>query len=109
MAGNNSQFSGASYSLRPQALAMCVSCISSSGCVRCQARQLLQICGVAYRAWSDEQVVVMTRWILLASACGIRLIVVLFEQVVGCSCAVITDYGDDSEGKSVLQDYLNKK
>ena len=33
----------------------------------------------------------------------------LSEQVVGCSCAVITDYGDDSEGKSVLQDYLNKK
>ena len=31
------------------------------------------------------------------------------EQVVGCSCAVITDYGDDSEGKSVLQDYLDKK
>ena len=37
------------------------------------------------------------------------LMVDLFEQVVGCSCAVITDYGDDSEGKSVLQDYLDKK
>ena len=31
------------------------------------------------------------------------------EQVVGCSCAVVTDYGDDSEGKAVLQDYLDKK
>jgi hypothetical protein len=30
-------------------------------------------------------------------------------QVVGCSCAVVTDYGDDSEGKAVLQDYLSKK
>ena len=29
-------------------------------------------------------------------------------QVVGCSCAVVTDYGDDSEGRSVLQAYLNK-
>ena len=31
------------------------------------------------------------------------------SQVVGCSCAVVTDYGDDSEGKAVLQDYLSKK
>ena len=30
-------------------------------------------------------------------------------QVVGCSCAVVTDYGDESEGKSILTAYLNKK
>jgi len=41
--------------------------------------------------------------------CGMSSSAALCEQVVGCSCAVITDYGDDSEGKSVLQDYLNKK
>lgn len=34
---------------------------------------------------------------------------IVVAQVVGCSCAVVTDYGDDSEGKSVLTEYLNKK
>lgn len=28
------------------------------------------------------------------------------RKVVGCSCAVVTDYGEDSEGLSVLQEYL---
>ena len=28
------------------------------------------------------------------------------RKVVGCSCAVVTDYGDESEGLAVLQEYL---
>jgi small subunit ribosomal protein S12e len=28
------------------------------------------------------------------------------RKVVGCSCAVVTDYGDETEGLAVLQDYL---
>mmetsp|Transcript_33124 Transcript_33124/g.93766 ORF Transcript_33124/g.93766 Transcript_33124/m.93766 type:complete len:144 (+) Transcript_33124:127-558(+) len=30
------------------------------------------------------------------------------RKVVGCSCAVVTDYGDETEGYSVLQEYLKK-
>lgn len=30
------------------------------------------------------------------------------RKVVGCSCAVVTDYGDESEGLTVLQEYLNR-
>mmetsp|Transcript_33150 Transcript_33150/g.78634 ORF Transcript_33150/g.78634 Transcript_33150/m.78634 type:complete len:143 (-) Transcript_33150:80-508(-) len=30
------------------------------------------------------------------------------RKVVGCSCAVVTDFGDESEGYAVLQEYLNK-
>lgn len=28
------------------------------------------------------------------------------RNVVGCSCAVVTDYGEETEGRSVLQEYL---
>jgi hypothetical protein len=30
-------------------------------------------------------------------------------QVVGCSCAVVTDYGEETEGLSVLQEYLKSR
>ncbi|KAJ3670006.1 hypothetical protein LUZ60_010330 [Juncus effusus] len=28
------------------------------------------------------------------------------RKVVGCSCAVITDYGEDSEGLNIVQEYV---
>lgn len=30
------------------------------------------------------------------------------RKVVGCSCAVVTDFGDETEGYAVLQEYLKK-
>ncbi len=30
-------------------------------------------------------------------------------QVVGCSACAVTDYGEDSEGQSVLKSYLKKE
>ena len=31
------------------------------------------------------------------------------RKVVGCSCAVVTDYGEDTEGLAVLQEYLKSR
>ncbi|KAK9828837.1 hypothetical protein WJX72_002323 [[Myrmecia] bisecta] len=31
------------------------------------------------------------------------------RKVVGCSCVVVTDYGEETEGLSVLQEYLKKR
>ncbi|HBD5633555.1 TPA: ribosomal L7Ae/L30e/S12e/Gadd45 family protein, partial [Escherichia coli] len=31
------------------------------------------------------------------------------RKVVGCSCAVVTDYGDETEGLAVLQEYLKSR
>ena len=31
------------------------------------------------------------------------------RKVVGCSCAVVTDYGEETEGLAVVQNYLKSK